>query len=132
MPTSEKAERAVMLKHTGLNCCQAVAAALAEDMGLAPEQIVQLASGFGAGMGCMENTCGALVGAAMAAGMKTQGKGTTRYTKMLSGVFAQRCGSVLCKELKGRDTGVVLCPCDDCVRNAVLAYEEIMGAMESV
>ena len=28
-----------------------------------------------------------------------------------------------CRDLKGIGTGKVLCPCDDCVRNAVRAYE---------
>ena len=33
------------------------------------------------------------------------------------------------KELKGRDTGVVLCECDDCVRNAVEIAEMIAEKM---
>ena len=129
MATSERAEKAVALKRSGYNCCQAVAMALAGDTGLTPEQLAQLGAGFGGGMGTMENTCGALVGAAMAAGMKTQGSGSMRYTRMISGAFKRDCGALLCKELKGRDTGKVLCPCDDCVRNAVLAYEEIMALL---
>lgn len=31
--------------------------------------------------------------------------------------------AVLCKDLKGRDTGTVICECDDCVRNAVRISE---------
>ena len=36
-------------------------------------------------------------------------------------------GAVVCRELKGLDTGTVLCSCDDCVRNAVEAWQEVMG-----
>jgi len=35
------------------------------------------------------------------------------------GCMEATCGASICKDLKGRDTGVVLCECDDCVRNAV-------------
>ena len=38
--------------------------------------------------------------------------------------FKERCGATVCGDLKGVQTGVVLCPCPDCVRNAVLAAEE--------
>ena len=37
--------------------------------------------------------------------------------------FKALCGATVCKDLKGVDTGVVLCPCDDCVRNAVKIAE---------
>ncbi len=37
------------------------------------------------------------------------------------------CGATLCKDLKGVDTGAPLCPCPECVRNAVLALGEVLG-----
>ena len=40
-----------------------------------------------------------------------------------------RIGASICKDLKGRDTGVVLCECDDCVRNAVSILEEQDGLL---
>lgn len=58
-----KQELAVQLKHTGCNCCQAVLCAFAEESGLSELQLRQIGAGFGAGMGCMEATCGALIGA---------------------------------------------------------------------
>jgi hypothetical protein len=36
-------------------------------------------------------------------------------------------GAVICKELKGIETGKVLCACEDCVKNAVHAYETVMA-----
>ena len=32
-----------------------------------------------------------------------------------------------CRELKGIDTGKVLCSCENCVRNAVRAAEEVLA-----
>ena len=36
-------------------------------------------------------------------------------------------GATICKDLKGVETGKVLCPCAQCVRNAVLAAGEMLG-----
>lgn len=125
----ERAEYAAQLKLSGSrNCCQAVTAALSDETGLSEEQLVQIAAGFCAGMGNMEATCGALVGAGIIAGLKTGGAGTLRKTKQISERFKELCGgAITCRELKGIDRDRVLCPCEDCVRNAVRAYGEVMG-----
>ena len=128
MTIEERAETAMDLKKNhGYNCCQAVTAVLADQTELAPEQINQISSGFAVGMGNMEATCGSLIGAAMVAGMSTQGKGSVGCARKISENFQKRSGATVCKDLKGRDTGVVLCPCDSCVKNAVLAYGDIMN-----
>ena len=80
-----------------------------------------------AGMGGMESTCGALIGAVMVAGVATDGKGTPRISKELLQNFQDKCGATLCKDLKGMETGAPLCPCPECVRNAVLALGEVLG-----
>ena len=125
MTIEQRAEEAVRYKQS-MNCCQAVLCALADQTGLSQEQLTALGSGFGIGMGNMEATCGALVGAAMAAGLR-QKSSTVRTSRQLSERFCADCGAMLCKDLKGRDTGKVLCACEDCVRNAVLAYGDIAG-----
>ena len=78
-------------------------------------------------MGNMEATCGALIGAGMVAGLKTQGQGTLRKTRQIQEAFCDRCGSIKCKELKTVTDGKPLCPCEECVRNAVMIYGEVMG-----
>ena len=130
MKNEERAELAVQLKKNA-NCCQAVLGALADQAALDMESVRRLGSGFGAGMGNMEATCGALVGAVIAAGMHLEGQNATRYSRQISENFRSRCGSIRCCELKGRDTGRVLCPCEDCVRNAVRAYADVLGIVES-
>ena len=41
---------------------------------------------------------------------------------------AAKRGATICKDIKGRDTGRVLCECPECCRNAVLAAEGAFGA----
>ena len=63
MEKTNRAEYAAQLRSFhGCNCCQAVAVALADETNLPAEQLKQIASGFGGGMGTMDGTCGALVG----------------------------------------------------------------------
>ena len=78
-------------------------------------------------MGCMRATCGALIGAVMAAGSVTDGKGTPRTARSILASFQEKSGATICKDLKGVETGKVLCPCAQCVRNAVLAAGEMLG-----
>lgn len=126
--TKEKiAEKAVEYKHSGYNCAQAVVKVLTESEGIDADNILQQTAGFAVGMGTMETTCGALIGANMIAGLKTEGKGTIMKSKDLYNQFVGLCGASICKELKGRDTGVVICECDDCIRNAISAFEKVMN-----
>ena len=128
MTIEERAEQAVALKNrSGYNCAQAVAEVLADQTGLTEEQLYSITSGFGLGMGTMQATCGALVGAGVAAGLKMKGMGTVSCTKQILTEFKSMCGAVTCGDLKSKTDGKVLCSCDDCVRNAVKAYGKVMG-----
>ena len=115
-------EKAVELRHQGCNCCQAVVGALTED-----PLLLQAASGFGGGMGNTQGLCGALIGAVMTAGAKTEGQCKGRCSRMIWDKFRESSGAVICRDLKGLDTGTVLCSCDDCVRNGVKTCLEVMN-----
>lgn len=128
MTLKERADKAVELKVAGgYNCSQAVTAALADETDLTEEQLKNITAGFCAGMGNLEATCGALIGAGMIAGLKTEGKGTLPVARQIQETFRDRCGAIKCKDLKTITDGKPLCPCEDCVRNAVMIYGEIMG-----
>ncbi len=128
MTLQERADKAVQLKTSGmLNCAQSVAVALADETSLTEDQLRQLTAGFCAGMGNLEATCGALIGAGMVAGLKTEGRGTLGVTKQIQEEFARRCGAIRCKDLKTVTDGKPLCPCEECVRNAVMIYGEVLG-----
>ena len=128
MTIQERAEKAVYLKtQCGYNCSQAVTAALADQSGLSEEQLKSLTAGFCAGMGNLEATCGALLGAGMIAGLKSEGNGTLKMTRTMIETFKEICGATKCGDLKSVKDGKVVCPCEECVRNAVLIYGEVMG-----
>ena len=126
MTIEERAARAVEIK-ASCNCAQAVTLAFADKLPLPEETLKKLTAGYGGGMGCMEATCGALVGAVLVEGLLTDGQGTGRYARSTLTGFQDRCGATVCKDLKGVETGKVLCPCNECVRNAVLAAGEALG-----
>ena len=120
----ERKEKAVELKHNGYNCCQAVLCAFSDELSMSEEDLKRIGAGYGVGMGCLEATCGALCGAQIILGLrKYEGKPLLRDAAMIHKTFTEKCGASICKELKGRDTGVVLCECDDCVRHAVEIME---------
>ena len=124
----ERKEKAVEWKHSGCNCAQAVLCAFAEETGRTEEEMKKLGAAFGAGMGCMDATCGALVGAGIALGIQKGGvKPVGRDAANLHRKFEEMCGATICRDLKGVDTGKVVCECDDCVRNAVTILEEMIA-----
>ena len=128
MTTQERADKAIDLKRNSCyNCCQAVSCVLADQTDLDDETLRQLSAGFCGGMGTLEATCGALIGAGIIAGLKTEGNGSVQYTSELLKKFAAKCGATKCGDLKAVTNGRPLCPCEDCIRNAVLVYGEVMG-----
>ena len=128
MTIEERAAAAAELKAAGkCNCTQSVLKVFADKLPVEEETLMKLAAGYAAGMGCMQSTCGALIGAVMVAGICTDGKGTPRLSKQMLENFEDRCGATLCKDLKGAETGTPLCPCPECVRNAVLALGDVLG-----
>ena len=128
MTIEERAELAVETFAAGKgNCTQSVLCAWEDKIPVDHDTLMKLGAGYGAGMGCMEATCGALVGAVMAAGLLTDGQGTGHMARATLAGFQDRCGATICKDLKGIETGTVLCPCTECVRNAVLAAGEALG-----
>ena len=127
MTIEERAEKAVSIRAQGRgNCCQSVVLALADQTALSEAQLLAAASGFGGGMGNREGTCGALVGAGIVAGLHGGGQ-PPRFGKTISDDFLAHSGAVICKDLKRMEDGKPLCPCENCIRNAVRAYGRAMG-----
>ncbi|MCR5272013.1 MAG: C-GCAxxG-C-C family protein [Lachnospiraceae bacterium] len=124
----ERKELAVELKHNGYNCAQAVLCAFKDELGMNEDTLKKMGAGFGVGMGTLESTCGALCAAQMVLGIKEyEGKPILRDAAEVLKNFEDKCGATICKDLKGRDTGVVVCECDDCVRNAVEVIGDKLG-----
>ena len=124
----DKKELGVYYKHNGCNCCQAVILCYKDILNLDEDTLKKLGSGFGVGMGCMEATCGALVGANIVLGLLNDGSLLTmKKSKVLLERFKDLSKDTICKNLKGIDTGVVLTSCDDCVRNAIQSLDEMIN-----
>ena len=111
-----------------MNCCQAVLVAFADKLGKKEDDLLRLGSGFGSGMATMEGTCGALVGAIMVSSLLSAEGAARNNSRAIMSRFKELCGgATICRDLKGVGTGKVLCSCEDCVRNAVLATAEALG-----
>ena len=110
-----------------MNCCQAVLVAFADKLGKSEDDLLCLGSGFGSGMATMEGTCGALVGAIMVSSLLSAEGAARNNSRAIMSRFKELCGgATICRDLKGIETGKVLCSCEDCVRNAVLAAGEAL------
>ena len=109
------------------NCAQAVVCTYCDLVGLHEQTALDIAGSFGTGMGNMEGTCGALVGAGMVLGLATKDRNVSRARmKEIMTKFQQRNGAIRCKELKGVGTGKVLRDCPDCVADASEFLEEYL------
>jgi C_GCAxxG_C_C family probable redox protein len=123
MTTAERQDYAAKLKRE-MNCCQAVVRAFADTVSLDEATLTSLAAGFGSGMGTMEGSCGALVGAVMVSSLVSPEGAAMKNSRAIMPRFKELCGgATICRDLKGIDTGKVLCSCENCVRNAVRAFE---------
>ena len=112
-----------------MNCCQAVLVAFADKLGKGEDDLLRLGSGFGSGMATMEGTCGALVGAIMVSSLLSAEGEARNNSRAIMSRFKELCGgATICRDLKGIETGKVLCSCEDCVRNAVRVAGETLKA----
>ena len=132
MTPEERGEKAASLKKSGAaNCCQSVLLAFADTLPMDGAALCRIGAGFAVGMGTMEATCGALVAAGIVAGLRTATRqDAVRLARDVHERFRAKCGATICKDLKGRDTGRVLCECPECCRNAVLAAEAALEASQ--
>ena len=74
-------EKAVENHKEGYNCAQAVACAYCGLTGADEAMVFQMMEGYGAGMGGMECTCGAVSGAVALAGLKNSSGSVKNPTK---------------------------------------------------
>lgn len=116
-------------KHTrGYNCAQIVLCSYAEELGIDEETLFRVSEGFGAGMGGMMQTCGAVTAMFMALGLANSSGDlqacdtkpqTMKKVRELAAEFEKKNGSIVCRELKGIDTGKVLRSCDGCIEDGI-------------
>ena len=117
----------------GYSCSQSVAVACADLVDVPKEILFKATESFGAGMGTTDGVCGALSGGLLIAGLKNSTgnldnpkskPSTMKISKLMLMSFRAKCGSIICRELKGVDTGKMLCSCPDCIKHGVEVVEE--------
>ena len=123
-------------KHTrGYNCAQIVLCSYAEELGIDEETLFRISEGFGAGMGGMMETCGAVTAMFMALGLANSSGDlqacdtkpqTMKKVRELAAEFEKKNGSIVCRELKGIDTGKVLRSCDGCIEDGIRILGEYL------
>lgn len=107
------------------NCAQAVVHTYADVAGIDEATAMHIAAAFGAGMGNMEGTCGALVGTGLVLGLVCKDKvQAMKRMRQVMTAFQQRNGATQCKLLKGVGTGTVLRACPLCVADAAELLEQ--------
>lgn len=124
------------LHKKGYNCAQAVACAYCDLLGMDEKTAFRATEAFGSGMGAMEGTCGAVVGAVFLAGLK----GSTgnldapnskaisyKLSKAITKEFQEKNGSLICKELKGMvPEHKIFRECSGCIEDAARLAEKIL------
>ena len=143
----EKSELAVQCFMEGFNCSQSVFSTYCEDYGLDKEMALKVSGAFGGGMGYIGETCGAVTGAFMLAGLKygkckvgdNEAKEKTyRLVQEFTHRFKTEYGSVKCKDLitydlsneeerqKANEAGVFTSICPALVKRAAEIIEELL------
>ncbi len=96
-----RADRAVELFKSGLNCAQAVFCAFADEFGMDDETARKVSCGLGGGVGRMREVCGTVTGAALVLGMRHGPDKTAAYPFIqdFCAKFKAETGSIVCREL---------------------------------
>ena len=131
-------KRADELHNQGYNCAQAVVCNYCDLYGIDEKTAFMMAEGFGAGMGSMENTCGAISGLIMLLGLQSS-SGTSesltkaetyKIAKELTAKFKEKNGSFICAELKGLTGKPVKRSCAGCIEDACQIFEEYFSSIK--
>lgn len=128
--------KALQNHKSGLNCAQAVVCTYADIFGVDEKTAFMFAEAFGAGMGSMQNTCGAISGLLMLLGLQNSSgcvekitkASTYKIAKELIEKFKLKNGSTICSELKGLGGKSMLRSCDGCIEDACKIFEEFIFA----
>ena len=144
----ERLDKALKMFSTGSNCAQAVAAAYGPLLGVLQELAHRAMTGFGAGMGKKQYTCGAVSGAVFLLSMKhggatSEARAEKKKTYALVHAYiteferlkgSSSCDALLSFDLNNEDEyaraktgGVFDTICRECVRTACKLFEEYLG-----
>jgi len=107
-----KVSEAVACFKDGFNCSQAILSTYCSEFDLDDKTAKQISCGFGAGMGRLQETCGAVTGAYLLIGLKygkfvkddeSAKEKTYSLVREFSELFVERNKTTNCRELLGVD-----------------------------
>jgi C_GCAxxG_C_C family probable redox protein len=145
----ERSKYAVSLLQSGLNCAQSVLLTFSDECGMSEDTGIASASGFGAGIARLQETCGAVTGAVMVIGSVRSLTGDEHsdlkeliYSDIqkFTSEFIKHNGSIKCSELTGcnlsTDAGreyfdenkLLDTVCSKCVGDSVEILEQILSS----
>ena len=108
----KRSEKALNYYANGYNCAQSVVASFTDLLNIEEEVALRMSSGFGGGMGRMQETCGAVTGAFMVisfmrgkykVGDEEAKEITNNLIQEFSKKFAEQNGTINCKSLISYD-----------------------------
>lgn len=130
------AQMAERMHADNFNCAQSVACALGSAFGIDEDLCFRLAEGLGGGLGSHTETCGALLGGAMAMGLGRSNGPTNPTSKLatyqlsikLGERFRERYGTTVCQEIRAQDhSGANPLPiCRQCILDALEASIDVL------
>lgn len=141
---SNKSEMAVEQFRKGFNCAQSVFSSFINELDISDDIAFRITSGFGGGMGKLQNTCGAVTGAFMVLSCKLgevdapdpELKATINHTiQDFAQKFEKKFGSLNCRQLididlndpeqtkKAKEERVFELKCEEFIRYSVKTLE---------
>lgn len=135
-------ERAVSkFTDSGYNCCQAVICACCEEYGIKELDAFKMTEGFGAGMGGLGDTCGAVTGLFMALSLansagdmekpKETKMDTYKKIRTAAAEFKKKHESLYCRDIPKEKGSQPLPSCIKCVRDAAETAEKMLEEIKA-
>jgi C_GCAxxG_C_C family probable redox protein len=145
--TKSSDEKAIEAFRSGLNCAQSVVTAYSDKLNFDNNMAISISCGFGAGMGRLQETCGAVTGSYMVLGVYnckkfTENKDRKEATYSMIQKFSDRftningatdCMSLIKCDLKTeegqlffKENNLTENICEKCISDSVRIIEELM------
>jgi C_GCAxxG_C_C family probable redox protein len=142
-----KEEKAILSFRSGLNCAQAVLTGYSDDLSFDTSLALNISCGFGAGMGRLQETCGAVTGSFLVLSIYngnkySENKDKKEMTYSMIQKFSEKfrlahgatdCKSLIRCDLKteegqryARENKIFETLCESCISDSITIVEELI------
>jgi len=144
---NDRYSEAIKVFNSGFNCTQSVVSAHLTELRIEEELAMSLSSGFGGGMGRLQNTCGAVTGSFMVIGIhNTQNikdpderkEDTIKKIQQFEKLFKAKHGKIDCRSLLNcdlnteegqqyfNDNDLGKKVCENCIKDSIEIIEKLL------